>query len=563
MVESKDALLKKVGDTPRVKKLKLTPKTRKKVTPRVARDALRARDSEHAYEEEITDEEMVDDTSIYSEAVNGATEVPTSTEISACEPSERAAPHEEKDATPAPKPATDSLSLDTNASDKTKPKKKKGSHKEWDEMEAFVYHRHRIEAKEVEETTAVLATFCREMDGLVKRTIDERNPNQAVSCILAEVKAFMKSSIVSHTSRGSHPSVQAADVSGLQLPPPMNHIQKQATPKAVARPVPCAPRRVPAVQATGNLTPPKKVPQGPAPPKDTYNVQPATEKSYAETVGTPAPLSLPARPAQTLPKKKPTRTSRVFVRLPEDSPLRAAHPLYIVKTVNGILPLGKGIESAAPVRSGIALTPKAGTTSEDLLQNKDRISTSLGNGVVEKDERWVVVKIHDLPTQMIALSEDNQLNQLTSREISIEEDIFPEASKAFDATPESGCWIKKQEGYMTASIRLTFREESMKHTPKTVVIMGTRLKVEYPTARGIRPPQCRKCWGLHRPDTCKAEPRCRMCGDANHKTPEHPSESPIKCVNCDGPHAADSPTCPETAPASQRAIKNKKATNKC
>ena len=30
-----------------------------------------------------------------------------------------------------------------------------------------------------------------------------------------------------------------------------------------------------------------------------------------------------------------------------------------------------------------------------------------------------------------------------------------------------------------------------------------------------------------------------MCGDSNHKTPEHPPESPIKCVNCDGPHAAD------------------------
>ena len=314
------------------------------------------------------------------------------------------------------------------------------------------------------------------------------------------------------------------------------------------------------MQTTGYLALPEKAPQNPLPPKDTNNVQRTTTKSYAEAIGTPTPPSLPARPAQTLTKKKPTRISRVFVRLPEDSPIRAAHPLFIVKTVNSTLPPGKGIESAAPVRSGIALTPKAGTTPEDLLQNKDKISTSLGNGVVEKDEKWVVVKIHDLPTQMIALSEDNKL---TSREILIEEDIFPEAAKAFDATPESGCWIKKQEGYMTASIRLTFREESMKHTPKSVVIMGTRLKVEYPTARGIRPPQCRKCWGLHRPDTCKAEPRCRMCGDVNHKTPEHPPESPIKCVNCDGPHAADSPTCPKTAPASQRAIKNKKATNKC
>jgi hypothetical protein len=76
----------------------------------------------------------------------------------------------------------------------------------------------------------------------------------------------------------------------------------------------------------------------------------------------------------------------VFVRLPEDSPLRAAHPLYIVKTVNSVLPLDKGVESAAPVPTGIALTPKTGTTPEDLLLNKDKISASLGNGTVEKDE---------------------------------------------------------------------------------------------------------------------------------------------------------------------------------
>lgn len=250
----------------------------------------------------------------------------------------------------------------------------------------------------------------------------------------------MKASIVSHTSRATSPPLHWLQ---MPLPQPMKLTWKQATPKTVVSPLTYTPRKVPASQTTGNSTPPKITPQGSPPTKDTNSIQPATAKFYAETVGSPAPSSLPARPAQTPTKKKPTHTSRVFVRLPEDSPLRAAHPLYIVKTVNSILPLGKGMGSAAPVRSGIALTPKAGMTPEDLLQNKYRISTSLGNEVVEKDEKWVVVKIHDLPTQMIALGEDNQL---TSREISIEEDIFPEAAKAFDATPESGCWIKKQEG---------------------------------------------------------------------------------------------------------------------
>jgi hypothetical protein len=64
--------------------------------------------------------------------------------------------------------------------------------------------------------------------------------------------------------------------------------------------------------------------------------------SYAGVARIPVPRGLPERPAQPLTKRKPARTSRVFVRLPEDSPLRAAHSLYIVKTVNSVLPPGKG-----------------------------------------------------------------------------------------------------------------------------------------------------------------------------------------------------------------------------
>jgi hypothetical protein len=66
------------------------------------------------------------------------------------------------------------------------------------------------------ETNAALTKFLREMDALVKRTIDE-HPNQVVSCILADVKAFMKSSIVSHTARGGRPfPALAMDVSGVR-----------------------------------------------------------------------------------------------------------------------------------------------------------------------------------------------------------------------------------------------------------------------------------------------------------------------------------------------------------
>ncbi|KAN0070743.1 hypothetical protein V8E54_010908 [Elaphomyces granulatus] len=349
MVESKEDLLKKVGDTPRVKKL--TPKTRKKVP---------ARDPEDPCEEEATDEEMVDHMILDSEVANDATEA--------------------------------------HAKEKENPP---DFHEEKDEMEAFVYY-YQAEVKEMEETIAVLTKFCREMGGLVKTSIDKRNPNQVLSRILTEVKAFMKSSIVSNTTRGSYPPAQAADVSGQKLQP-MNLTQKQTTPKTVPMHSP-------------------EAPQSSLPPKDT-DAQPATTKSYAET----------EPPSQTNPdtsKKEADPDKQSVCEAARRLPFRAAHPLFIVKTVNSILPLGKGVESAAPVRSGIALTPKEGTTPDKIKTASQR---PLETESFEKDEKWVVVKIHNLPTQMIALNEDNKL---TSREISIEEDVFPETAKAL-----SHCYV--------------------------------------------------------------------------------------------------------------------------
>jgi hypothetical protein len=69
------------------------------------------------------------------------------------------------------------------------------------------------------------------------------------------------------------------------------------------------------------------------------------------------PKDLPKRPGQPLSNKRPYRTNRVSVRLPEDSALRTVHPLFVVKTVNSALPSRKEVEMASSVRTGIALTP--------------------------------------------------------------------------------------------------------------------------------------------------------------------------------------------------------------
>ena len=83
------------------------------------------------------------------------------------------------------------------------------------------------------------------------------------------------------------------------------------------------------------------------------------------------------------------------------------------------------METASSVRTGIALGPKSGTTTDDLLQNKEKIVNALGSGRVEADERWVIVKVYGLPTKVTTLDENNSLS---SKDVSIEQDVLSEVA---------------------------------------------------------------------------------------------------------------------------------------
>jgi hypothetical protein len=142
------------------------------------------------------------------------------------------------------------------------------------------------------------------------------------------------------------------------------------------------------------------------------------------------------------------------------------------------------VESVSPVRTGIALTPKSGTTTHDLLlslQNKERISKALRGGRVEADERWVIVKVHGLPTKVMTLDQNDGLN---SKDVSLDQqDVLPGVAGSFGVTSETVYWANIREGCLVTSVRLAFRADGMKDTPRTVVLMGTRLRVEYPVRR--------------------------------------------------------------------------------
>jgi hypothetical protein len=138
----------------------------------------------------------------------------------------------------------------------------------------------------------------------------------------------------------------------------------------------------------------------------------------------------------------------------------------------------------------------------------------------------------------VTILDDN--NSLSSRDVTIEQAVLPEVAGAFGVSPETA---NVREGCPTASVRLVCRAEGLKDSPRTVVLMGACLKVEYPVSRGVRPHQCRRWWGLHRTEGCKDAPRCREIRTIGQPTTpvEAPSSVPT-AMGANGQHAADRPT---------------------
>jgi hypothetical protein len=212
------------------------------------------------------------------------------------------------------------------------------------------YFLRSCEAQEerAKKTYDLMIVLCRNVDALVDRTLDECGGNQVVSRVVADLQACVNASMKTHLS-----AARAADWRPSSNSPEDNRPTASQTPSLATKEPSQSLRRKSTQKATHS--PPEKH---------------AAPKSYADLLRGTTPANLPKRPAQPLPSKKLSRTNRVFVRLPEDSALRSVHPLFIIKTVNSALPSGKEVETVSSVRTGIALTPKAGTTTDDLLQCK-------------------------------------------------------------------------------------------------------------------------------------------------------------------------------------------------
>jgi hypothetical protein len=270
------------------------------------------------------------------------------------------------------------------------------------DLERSLAQHFKTQRKERARTEALLTDFGKQFDEILDSLLDRGKSDQVVPRMAADARALMKACILSHT--GGVPlqelpvhNKKEAKTNKAQhksTPPPQQDENTQ--PKAIRQAVPTrgAAQKdgVPQEQSGGGTN-------------GGNNSGQTTPKSFAELARGMVPKDLPKKPPQPAANKTPAKTSRVFVRLPEGSALRSAHPLFIVKKVNSAFPLGKGVETASFVRTGVALMPKPGTSAADLLQDKDKISKALGDGKVEGDEKWVVVKAHDLFTRMTTIDD--------------------------------------------------------------------------------------------------------------------------------------------------------------
>ncbi|KAN0078730.1 hypothetical protein V8E54_005243 [Elaphomyces granulatus] len=229
-------------------------------------------------------------------------------------------------------------------------------------------------ADSIENSHDLITDLCKHVDTLVNKTLDECEGNRAVSRVITDLKACMKASIVTHLFSSS---AQVADLS-LDSPQGNRPTTSQAPPEQEKTPATKEPsqslRRKPKRKAT--YSPPEK------------DIKHAAPKSYAELLRGATPKNLLKRPAQPLSSKRLSRTNRVFT----------------------------------------------GTTTDDLLRCKEKIAKALGGGRVEADEKWVIVKVHDLPTRVTIL---NNNNSLSSRVVTIEHDGLPAIAGAFGASPET------------------------------------------------------------------------------------------------------------------------------
>ncbi|OJD27483.1 hypothetical protein ACJ73_01122 [Blastomyces percursus] len=229
----------------------------------------------------------------------------------------------------------------------------------------------------------------------------------------------------------------------------------------------------------------------------------------AASVSASAPASKkPLRPSQP----KVGRPARILARLPSDHVARKS------RTCRTLAATIKGVQH---IPTGLAITAHNTQGIEALLGKSTEISAILTGAQIEKEERWLVCIIPDLPPEYPDYEGRTQVlsAEQAAEEFELQTEIKPLQSR----------WARNQAGNPTTALILAFPPEAGANLPARVTLYGWNRPVVKKRPK-VQILQCNRCWGFHPERYCNRKARCRRCSSKDHQeghTASHKKENEI------------------------------------
>ncbi|KAI0997822.1 hypothetical protein K3495_g10367 [Podosphaera aphanis] len=274
-------------------------------------------------------------------------------------------------------------------------------------------------------------------------------------------------------------------------------------------------------------------------------------RSYAS-----AAIAAPKRPQFGQPSKQPVRTQpkparvddRLLVRVSPDHPSLRMSPYAIMLKLNSFLK-EKLVLEIQSTKTGFAICPISTAAQEALIARMSEIDEFLstsGKCKVEKPTNHKAYLISGVPRSYAGYNgSEIELVEITASTIA---EALLELTNVAPINVLEPRNASKAEFAAHKDWIVLYPEESSPLS-RNLPLFGIRIQAKLLPKR-TKLPQCGKCFGWHNERACCRAPRCRICGSTQHPESQHTScdptrvhQCPPKCVNCHGPHTADSLEC--------------------
>jgi hypothetical protein len=307
-----------------------------------------------------------------------------------------------------------------------------------------------------------------------------------------------------------------------------------------------------------------------------YTMKPAEKSTWAQKVAQNIPSNIqskmPEKASSNLPPPPPqTQQNSIPSSAPTNNPsakqMKPARLIVLINDPVTIDPItirdniNKALRNASVSPSiaiagvelsknnNLILTCIKGCTAKEMMEVQNIWRNTLCNHQdIKMDEKWIKILAHQVPTFLNNLP-------ITMEQLQQDIQMFNPGIK-LQTCPRWLVTNPYEKGKQHSSVVLSLpSQEAAKSILKSgLFIFGTSVRVaKYIDSRPDT--QCRNCLRFgHVQQSCRKEPRCNICAKP-HSTNNHIcnqctsigsicEHTVLKCGNCDGPHMANSRTCP-------------------